>query len=212
MSEVILTTKDKANKKTAFTLLLELKQTGNLSEYNLDRLLNYFAPPIPKKPKTVLEWVALAAATSDIREFLNYIHIKDGWPYASDGHRLHAGNRVEVEDGVYDPKTLLRVDMPNEYTKFQKIEEGCPTYDDPRWRKTKISSLSDKYVNSATKVTFGWPDVDPDMSFSARYILDVVGDSNIVEHAYVGKGKIFIQSAFGTAVIMGIRQNQRRKI
>lgn len=206
MSDIVLTTKDKADKKTAFKILLEFKKSDDITEYDLDRLLNYFAPPIPKKPKTPMEWVARAAAKKDVRDFLNYIHVKDRIPYASDGHRLHKGNEVNLPDGVYDPKTLIEVNTHNEWHTFKRLIDECPISDSDLWKETKISSLPTKYVNSAVQVFFDWPDVEPDISFNVQYVLDAVGDSKIVDHAYIGRGNMFIKNPLGMARINGIRQ------
>ena len=206
MSDIVLTTKDKADKKTAFKILLEFKKSDDITEYDLDRLLNYFAPPIPKNPKTVMEWVARAAGKKHVRDFLNYVHVKDAICYASNGHRLHKGVEVKWPDGVYDPKTLITVNTHNEWELFQRLMVKCPNSDSNLWKETKISSLPTKYVNSAVQVFFDWPDVEPDISFNAQYVLDAVGDSKIVDHAYIGRGNMFIENRFGMALINGISQ------
>lgn len=106
---IILSTLEKFTKSEAFTAVLEMKKTGEiLINSDLDKLLNYFAAPIPKKPKTVEQWVGKACNPGDIREMCHYIHVVDGEALATDGHRMHWG-ATDLPDGLYDPKTLLPV-------------------------------------------------------------------------------------------------------
>ena len=105
-----LTTLEKFTKAEAFNEILKLKESAEFPGHNvLDKLLNYFAAPVPKKPKSAEQWVGKACNPKDIREMCHYIHVKNGEALATDGHRMHWGD-TDLPDGFYDPKTLLPVD------------------------------------------------------------------------------------------------------
>jgi hypothetical protein len=103
----------KASKKAAYDMAVKLKQGETLSSFELDSLLLYFAPSIPKTAKTSMEWVAKAAAKKDNRKYLEYVRVQDGTAYAVDGERIHYAPS-DLPEGWYCPKTLMRLEGVNE--------------------------------------------------------------------------------------------------
>lgn len=103
----------KANKKTAYQMVEQLKQGDTLKPEQLDSLLLYFAPSIPKKATSALQWVAKAAAKKDNRKYLEYVRVQDGTAYAVDGERIHYAPS-DLPEGWYCPKTLMRLEGVNE--------------------------------------------------------------------------------------------------
>src|SRR5699024_9826523 len=94
-------------------MAVKLKQGETLSSFELDSLLLYFAPSIPKTAKTSMEWVAKAAAKKDNRKYLEYVRVQDGTAYAVDGERIHYAPS-DLPEGWYCPKTLMRLEGVNE--------------------------------------------------------------------------------------------------
>ena len=92
----------KPKKAVAQQILRELAEKHPDSAHELAELYTYFMPPKPKKARTVWEWVTLAMAVQDVRDYLNYVHVTADWLTASDGHRLHrAPNTDGLEPGYY---------------------------------------------------------------------------------------------------------------
>ncbi len=120
-----LTTTDKPNKKAAFNIVYSARNEGcNLTDLEMDQLLNYFAPNRPSKPKNSNEWVAKACAnTKEVRFYLQYMHVADGIAYGTDGNRLHWAS-TELADGFYDPSTLLPCEVD---AKFPDCKRVIPT-------------------------------------------------------------------------------------
>lgn len=107
-----MTTGKKPSLTSAYQLILDMK-TGRreLDDYDIDALLRFFAPALPKRAKTPEQWVAKAAAgPKEQREALQYARVEDGVMYASNGHRAHRCKTAKA-DGFYCPKTLLPVDF-----------------------------------------------------------------------------------------------------
>lgn len=72
---------------------------------------HYFMPgkaPAKKAGTDPWAWLALATNPKDAREYLRFIHVKDGVASATDGHRLHQV-RIDVPDGLYCPRTFTLV-------------------------------------------------------------------------------------------------------
>lgn len=72
---------------------------------------HYFMPgkaPAKKASTDPWVWLALAINPKDAREYLHFIHVKDGVASAADGHRLHQV-RVDAPDGHYCPRTFTLV-------------------------------------------------------------------------------------------------------
>lgn len=106
---ITLSHTNKPSKKKAFETILKRKQGEELTDYEIDELINYFSPRVTK-PKTALQWVAKAVAKKDCRYYLNHVCVEDGVAYGSDGHRIHYID-TSLADGCYDPKTLLKVEL-----------------------------------------------------------------------------------------------------
>lgn len=116
-----LTHDAKFNRNQIYKKLIEMKQTGgHLTEFELDAFINYFAPAVPKTPKTAFEWVAKAVAESDIRKYLNFVFVQDGVAVATDGARVHFAN-VDMPNGYYDAKTGLAVEDKGRYPDWRRI-------------------------------------------------------------------------------------------
>lgn len=95
-------------KADAFALITDLKAGRQLLQTEIDSLLLYFCPPVPKTPKAAVDWIAKAAAdpNKEKRKFLHYVHVFDGVGYASDGARAHWGP-VDLADGAYWPCGMI---------------------------------------------------------------------------------------------------------
>lgn len=112
----------KARKAEAYALVVSMK-TGRheMNPDDIDSLLLYFAPALPKKAKTVEQWVAKAAANQkEHREYLRYLYVKEGVIMASDGQRAHRG-KTTLADGYYCPHTLIPVDFDYRYPDFNRV-------------------------------------------------------------------------------------------
>lgn len=94
-------------KAKALELVMLLQRGVTLTAPQLESLALYFSPPVPKKPKTAWQWVALASdhKRKDTREFLHYLNAQDGVLFGADGKRLH-WCATELANGAYCPKTL----------------------------------------------------------------------------------------------------------
>lgn len=98
----------KANKKAAYDMAVKLKKGETLNTTELDSLLLYFAPSLPKKATSAMQWVAKAAAVNEERKYLNYVRVQNGTAYASDGGRIHIA-KTDLPEGWYCPLTLASV-------------------------------------------------------------------------------------------------------
>lgn len=116
----ISATAKKANKKIAYDMAVKLKQGETLKDNELDSLLLYFAPSIPKKATSAIQWVAKAAATNDVRFYLNYVRVQDGFAYATDGARIHRAPS-DLGEGYYCPKTLAAVHIENKPPDYERV-------------------------------------------------------------------------------------------
>ena len=116
---------DKFSKDQVFRKLLDLKKSPReMSDYELDGFINYFAPSLPKSPKSAFQWVAKAVASNDVRKYLEYVNVENKVAVATDGVRLHFAT-VDMPDGCYCPKTGLSVDPIGNYPDWRRIVPKC---------------------------------------------------------------------------------------
>ncbi len=105
---------DKLSRTQIFNRLLDIKKgVKTLSDYDIDALLNYFAPSVPKKPK-------------DVRFYLRYVYVSGGEIVGCDGRRVHIG-KTELEDGFYCPQTRLKVRVDAKYPDIKRTKMDCDT-------------------------------------------------------------------------------------
>lgn len=114
------------SKSIAQVIIRDLAEQHPDSLRDLARLYAYFMPPKPKKPKTTLQWVALAAGVKDIRYYLNYVYVTAEHLTATDGHRLHrAPNTDNLAPGYYHPITGDFAHPP-EYSEYPDTAKVIP--------------------------------------------------------------------------------------
>ena len=118
----------KPTKKECFGTVEKAIQSGNsLSDYDLAKLYAYFMPNLPKKAKSIEEWVAKALPKKhDDRLWTNYIQVSQTFSvmFATNGHRLHVKRNPSIDPGAYD-KAYNKI--TNDYAIFNL---GNSTFND----------------------------------------------------------------------------------
>lgn len=193
----------RATKKIAYEMAIELKQGEVLSDKELDSLLLYFAPSALKVAKTAIEWVAKAVATGkyEVRYYLKYIRVQDGYAYGTDGHRIHRA-ASDLPTGFYCPKTFAPVDVDGTYPRVEQV----------------MTRLKDTVNTQATlgELTKGVSAKKPyllheglDVAISANYItaaLNSSDDSSVIEYEPYNSGyRIHGSNEHGVFVVMPMR-------
>lgn len=126
----ISSTAKKATKNSAYNMAVKLKKGDSLSDRELDSLILYFAPSLPKKATSAFQWAAKAAANNAKREYLNYVRVQDGYAYGCDGARMHKA-AIDLPEGYYCPKTQAAVPLTIEPPNYERVmartkNEGTP--------------------------------------------------------------------------------------
>lgn len=192
----------KATRKAAYEMAVKLKQGEVLSDNELDSLLLYFAPSAPKVAKTAIEWVAKAVATNDIRYYLNFIRVQDGFAYGTDGHRIHRAVS-DLPTGFYCPKTLALVnDVGGTYPRVAEVMTRLKDADNTRatlGELTKGVSAKKPYLLHEGL----------DVAISANYITSALNssdDSSVIEYEPYNSGyRIHGSNEHGVFVVMPMR-------
>lgn len=192
----------RATKKIAYEMAIKLKQGEVLSDKELDSLLLYFAPSAPKVAKTAIEWVAKAVATNDIRYYLNFIRVQDGFAYGTDGHRIHRAVS-DLPTGFYCPKTLALVDdVGGAYPRVAEVMTRLKDADNTRatlGELTKGVSAKKPYLLHEGL----------DVAISANYITSALNssdDSSVIEYEPYNSGyRIHGSNEHGVFVVMPMR-------
>jgi hypothetical protein len=185
----------KTKKREAFDVVLQaIDQGGQIDSNELAKLYQYFTPPIPKKPTTPEQWVALAMAKNDIRYYLNHIYSDGGRLMATDGHRLHVYKTNKYPVGFYDQNmNLIEVDAT--YPQIDRvIPENATRYEFEESPET--AELSSKYPK--IKHGFNW--------FMKSYIDAARVWVSTTQFKTCGKDKaVLVENDDCFAVIMPIR-------
>lgn len=187
----------KVSKKEAYEIVLNYKKSCELSESDIDKLINYFAPPIPKKSKTVEQWVALAAGTkNEPRTNLRYLHVLDGFVYATDGDRLHWG-KTDLQNGWYNPKTLLPVTYDKQPVNYMKIINQTTTCE-------ACTVVVDNLVKVVVSMKINAFCLPGDVFINEKYFNEAVqGRESIV--VKTSNQLIHSSNEFGEFIILGVR-------
>jgi hypothetical protein len=116
----------KPTKKQALEMIQDLGLSNTIREevspeietekHYIQELLRYFSPTISQRnPKSPMEWISKAVAgKEDQRHYLQFIFVKEGVAYASNGCCI-AWIDTDLEGGFYDPLTLEKVELDYSY-------------------------------------------------------------------------------------------------
>ena len=189
-----LETNLRMSKDRIFSIVCEAKAEGKVID--LDLLINYFAPPVPKKPKTKEQWVALAVAKKDVRKYLNYLHVRDKKLWATDGSRMHWCD-TDLADGFYCPKTLFLVDLAYKYPDTYRVI--------PKKFETDTATLTkdDWTIELDNKVRRTRINKHPKYKFQECLLLDALSAGDI-KYRITDCGKMKGESVHGEFVVMGL--------
>lgn len=132
MTESLAQLADNLNRKPNKTEIQHLIQTmyEETEDHRLAQLYKYFMPAMPKKPKNVFQWVALAVSTDKTRPYLHKVYSDGENIVATNGHILHLAPDGRPE-GFYCPITEEHLPdycgaFPNKYKEV--IPEKTDTY------------------------------------------------------------------------------------
>ena len=156
---------EKINKKQAFELIENLKCGEAITADQIDSLLLYFAPPIPKKPKTAFDWVARAVAKKDVRYYLEFIRVQNGKMYGTDGHRMHIA-QTDLPEGWYCPKTKAKVECDAKGPDYDRVSGF-------RSNESKAVKLGDFETHVGKKLTSLYNE-EHNVAFNATYLLEAL--------------------------------------
>jgi hypothetical protein len=184
--------------------MLDLKQGRPLAPDQIDSLLRYFAPALPKRAKTAEQWVAKAVNPNDGRDYLRYVYVSNGVACGSDGHRVHRC-RTTWPDGYYDPKTQLLVD-------FKPGGVGFPEVDRFFYREGKgpVCSLEDLETGGLAigpgkrKGLIEYNRVPEGVAVKRKYLMDATNGAETGEVCDYGS-RMHGTGEFGDWVIQEVR-------
>lgn len=198
----------KPSKKEAYARIKMLQEAGILTTAQIEGLLLYFVPTIPKKAKTAMEWLAKAVAISDVRNYLNYIWVgDDGVGYGSDGHAAHRAKLEGYAEGFYCPKTLMPVTgVKDKYPDMNRIfydKEAHYTVDYSelssnildRRHAMLVCTYNDSHINKAML------DTAMNGHDSSITMYAIPTKANNILHSWRGV------SQFGDFIVMGITED-----
>lgn len=167
------------NKALAFKAVCKIIENLTEEQENelhgeLARLYASFQPTVPKKPKTMFDWVA----KDDVRYYLNFVYVTEERMVGTDGHRLHiAPNTDGLEPGFYD-KNGTKLHNPD-YARFPDVDRVMPTDLDSYGRKIVEAKMSEVEEGAFTsdKGVFNYyrfPLQDNFVAFNKKYVHDVL--------------------------------------
>jgi hypothetical protein len=195
---------EKATRAEAYSLIVDMKMgRRKLSQEDIDSLLLYFAPSLPKNAKTVEQWVAKAAANAkEPRDYLRYLYVKDGVIMASDGNRAHRGETT-LADGYYCPRTLARVDYDGVFPDLDRVYPDCG-----QMEPIDIAELERgaTYYEKTGK-TLAYLSAPGGVAVNERYLADATNnqETGTIYNDTQFKRLMAGSNEFGEWVIMGLR-------
>jgi len=192
-----LETLDRPKKAEAFEIVLKIASGETLTPHEASLLVNYFSPPLPAKPKTPWDYVAKAVERIGGRKFLNYVHVRGGTAYASDGKRMHYAP-VDKQDGLYSAAGVSAVDA--EAQRFGDSIEGLKPKTLGQWETVKLDDC-EKFLDpekqiQVVKVGEG--------TFNLQYLKPAINHQADFRYQVVPQG-ILVECGMGMAVVAEYR-------
>jgi len=196
-AEAFALVKDLLTETPSFTAGISPRQAGEL--------LRFFAPAIPKKPQTALDWVRGAVAKKDIRYYLNYIYVTEEDIVATNGAMLRVTpNKNGMPPGFYDPLTMQKctLDAATRYPDCWKtLSNGYDVRKDLSFLK-KAEIIQFEYRGKVIEA-YKWDGGGVD-----RQLLDstlAAPGCTLQMNDKISNGGIRVESDWGTAVVMPMR-------
>jgi len=187
-----LSTDTKINKKTAFEIINEsLKNNIPLDGYQTELLLMYFAPALPKKPKTLLQYAALFAGTKLPKKELNYIHVDENYIVATDTRAMikieNSGSNME--SGFLDKKTQNYIEemSPYKYPDYLRIfPKNSLMYKTFNTTEHTLESLDNDFYYNIDGAMISKIYVDKMLSYDYKFEYCTQGDNMPVSFKSLG--------------------------
>jgi len=211
----------KPTKADAHLIIQDLIQSNALSLRDAVALYTYFRPPIPKKAKTDMDWVAKAIGKGDVRAYLNYLYSTGDRIAATDGHRLHIiknPDEKKYPEGSYlDVSGVVVSDVEDFGFKYPNIDRVIPPEDNQEEVDTQeveqVMARHNPDSKLAEAVTLLPLPVEINgmrqVACSTKYFLDATNQLEEGYRLFVGLGDItpIIRVVHGnrTAIIMPLR-------
>lgn len=202
---------NKISKQRAFNIVKNsINNDIPLVECELEQLLYYLAPAIPKNPKNRYDWVArfMNKAETD-RLYLNYIHVVDDKIIATNGHILGVTNNEEdLENGLYNYMAGELVKTDSTY-KLPNFTRAITT--DPITLPITVShfendgKLYSKFNNGYTLQRNSgnlYSRINDKYVIQRKYFNLIIEGSTLVKYPTEGNKALEFQDNYGRFVIM----------
>lgn len=207
MSLILRSNAKKAKRAEAYELMVDLKtKRRELTEEDIDSLLLYFAPSVPKTAKTSEEWCAKAVAgDKEMRVYLRYLRVDNGRMVGCDGVRLHVA-KTDKEDGFYCPKTFARVE--GDLGRYPDVDRILSTRKDDAG-SVPVSDLVPVLARPKNGKPIKGLAVLDGAGFNERFLLDAVNNDTSEEVCIApglgGGYQAFGHNRFGEWLVMPMR-------
>jgi hypothetical protein len=189
--------REQTKKAAIFALTNELARGHELTEHDIAMLYAYFTPNTPAKPKTDIQWLALALPKNDVRYYLNYIYSDGARIMATDGHRLHVVTNSEYDAGYYD-KNMNKAECNGKFPDIDKLIGDYP-------KSMSISNMS--IIDIGESRSFAQAYDHKDIRLDKKYIDQAAQYLNADSFKYKnGLSNVLIQSGNKMAVVMPMRK------
>lgn len=191
----------KASRNEALAIATKLMQGEQLEHHVIESLYRYFLPATPKKAKTSEQWVAKAVPQKDVRYYLNYLYVKDGLMYGTDGHRIHWAP-TDKPNGFYCPQSFNPVELEATYPDVNRVipeETSLKTY--------QLKDLDTHSIDAEKPL----PVIDIEhLRFRQQYLLDASNGEPCWHLCQLPEAGDFTpirgKSKFGEYVVMSMRK------
>lgn len=171
----VLNTK-KESKEKVFNSLYDVIQQSiesgtGISPEDLKMAMRYLMPAKPrvKSNLSVMQWLALQVADKkDPRGYLQYIFVKDGYAYATNGHMATKAATPKLKDGYYCPVTLKLVDTKYDLNRYPNVNMVIPNVE-----KTSPTLFTKVIDATDSEIIANADDLQENANFNKHY-LDII--------------------------------------
>ena len=159
-------------------------------------LYSYFMPPMPKRAKSLFEWVAKATKLDDIGPIYRFVYCDGSFIVGTDGHRLHYAPTDGRETGYYHPITGDKVQEDSRFPDWQRV---IPPADEGKKLDCLLSDLhAVEHYKMPCLVIEG-------SKFKRQYVLEALNGEDTLKGYIVRDALCLELPGDRRAVIMGMR-------
>lgn len=136
------------------------------TQKDIAKLYKYFMPTLPKKPKTLFQWLGMACGKEEVRPYLHHIWCDGENAVATNGHILFAAP-CEKPEGFYDWQGN-KIESDLTFPQWQRVIPNYNASDNFDFNELKLGDRNGYHHDKAHGHDFDMAYIEQALAFGGK--------------------------------------------